>query len=82
MAYREGDLRISDANRLFHEIDAQCLNVVLTGKISLERNKVYENSLEATLYVFHHQRCLSDLRISDHADFQYHTTFQYCAPNI
>lgn len=52
----EGDLGIADADGLFHEVDAQSLDVVF---------------VPAAFDVLDHQTCLSNLCIADHADLDH-----------
>lgn len=52
----EGNLGVADADGLFHEVDAQSLDVVL---------------VPTTFDVFDHQACLANLRITDHADLDH-----------
>lgn len=52
----ESDLGVADADGLFHEVDAQSLDVVF---------------VPAAFNIFHHQTCLADLCVTDHADLDH-----------
>lgn len=49
----EGNLGVADADGLFHEVDAQSLDVVL---------------VPAAFDIFDHQTCLANLSVANHAD--------------
>jgi hypothetical protein len=72
--HAERDVCTAYAHRLLHKVHAERLYVILAGqgdqKSKLTQIERYPGSLEAPLYVFHHQRRLANLRITDHSDFQ------------
>lgn len=53
---RKGDFGIADRNGLLHKVDTQCLNVVF---------------IPAAFDVFDHEGRLADLRVANHANFDY-----------
>jgi len=61
----EGDGCPSDGDGLLHEVDAECLDVVL---------------VERALDIFDHERRLANLAVANHPDFDDDTVSAECQP--